>query len=218
MEVTGWPWLLLVAAWLAFLIPLLWHRVRAQDDLWPAWTLVLVGETEARYDYLREVFEGNAELVEAFLGEIPTPGAVERTRESTTWGLIALDGFVVTARERLAEWQDLARVIEAEIPGPLPRLRSGDYRLQGVRRLVRAAALRALLAPPGARCLSRRLFVLERAFAIVGRGGSELAARMALEAWSVVRSRSVILAHDFKALSQEALASARALLAALERS
>ncbi len=217
MEVTRWVWLLLIGGWLAFLLPLLWQRLHARRDGWDSWTFVLGGEMEGRYDYLREVFEGNASLVEALLGESPAPGGVERTRESTSWGLTALDGFVSTARERLEEWQGLARVVEAEIPGPLPRLQSGDFHIPEVRRIVRMAALSTVLDPLRGHRFERRLALLARGFGLVGRGGVDLAARLAGGAWATVRSRSVMLAHDFGALSRETLASARALLAALDR-
>lgn len=211
-------WLVLAVAWLAFLLPLVWQRIRARDDGWRPWEIVLSGEMEGRYDYLREVFEGNAELVDALLGDAPAPGGVERTRESTGWGLTALDGFVTTARERLAEWQDLARVIEAEVPAaPLP-LRGQQFRLPALRWLVALATLRAAVLGFGRSTLGLHLSLLERGFGVVGNAGAALHARLASEVWARVRSRSVCLAHDFAGLSREALALARALLAALEPS
>lgn len=211
-------WLFFAAAWLAFLLPLVWQRIRARDEGWRPWDIVLSGEMEGRYDYLREVFEGNAELVDALLGDAPAPGGVERTRESTDWGLTALDGFVATARERLVEWQELARVVAAEVPSTPSPLRGQRFRLPALRRLMGLAALRPAVLGFGRSTLGQRLSLLEHGFRLVGNAGAALSARLMSEAWARVRSHSVCLAHDFAVLSREALTSARALLAALEPS
>lgn len=211
----SWLWVLLGAAWLAALLPQLWQRWRRRSNPWPAWQSVLGGEMEQRYAYLHEVFAGNAAVVDAFLAERNESAAdPRRPPEALEWGLEALVSFAATARERLSEWRLLAAVVHSEAAAHATLALAVDFRRPELRRLARVEALRLRLSRDGR--LAARLHMLERGFGLVGQAGTSLAARHAQEPSAASWDSAAALAHDFRALGQETLSSARVLLAALE--
>lgn len=217
MELSLGHWLPLLGGWLLFMLPLLWRRFREGSTDWQAWTVVLSGEMEARYDYLREIFEGNAELVDSLLADGRAPRGLARTPASVSWGLTAVDAFAGTAVERLQEWQQIARVVEAEVPESLPGLRTTTYRLAGVQRAVWRRAVQRPIARLFGAAFGMRLTALALGFAVVRRSGASLHKTLTVALWADALRRAHVIAHDFRALSVDTLVSARALLAAIER-
>ncbi len=204
-------WGALAALWLGFVLPTVWRRLHAPQDSWAPWRIVLGEEMEEHYGYIENVFMGNAELIESMLGEV---GPGEPTRESLGWGLDALSEFAATACERLADWRRLSHVVAAEVPG-LPAVpRASSFRLKDLRRLSFVQGLRAWVT---GRPFELRLTTLGRGFDIVRRAGLALREGLTTRAWPALRVRARELAVDFGTLSRESLASARALLEALER-
>ena len=204
-------WLALAVLWLGFVLPSVWRRLHAPRSRWSPWRIVLGEEMEEHYGYLENVFAGNAELIELMLGEA---GPEEPTRESLGWGLDALTAFSDTAEERLQDWRRLARVVAAEVPGSPAPLRARDFRSPELRRLGLGQALRAWAT---SRPFELRLTTLERGFGVVRRAGLALREGLTMRAWEALRTRARDLAADFGTLSRESLASARALLKAIEK-
>lgn len=217
MELSFWVWCCLLGGWFAFMVPLMRERLRETTTDWQPWHVVLGGEMQARYEYLREIFEGNAELVDALLGAGPAPAGVERNHQSLSWGLTAVDEFSGTARERLSEWRVLARVLDAELPGPLPRVYPMVFALPRLRCLAWRHALCAPLGRFIGGIFESRLAFLEKGFGVVCHAGAAVPKVTANPGWAMVRQRANALASDFGLLSSDTLAAVRVLLALFEQ-
>lgn len=213
-------WLVLAALWVLFLIPVLALRRRVDRHAWPAWTTTLHGEVAAHFAYLREVFEGNAELVREMVvvaerhherGAMVTA----RTRLRDLFGMVAL--FVARARERLDEWLVVCRAALALYP--VPPLSGGALRLRALRGLAFMHQAVHVVAVTSGERFRLRLRMLDWGFHLLEHIARRSAGRLAHRPWPEVArtdwNRAHGVAHDFDILSHDALNSARTLLAAI---
>ncbi len=115
-------WLVLAAAWVIFIIPVLMLRRRVDRHAWPAWTTTLHGDVGAHFAYLRDLFEGNAELARdmAMLAKRHRARGAEAARARLTGALDLLETLSQSVRGRLDEWLVVCRAALALYP--LPRL------------------------------------------------------------------------------------------------
>lgn len=208
-------WLVLAAAWVIFIIPVLMLRRRVDRHAWPAWTTMLQGDVGAHFAYLRDLFEGNAELARdmAMLAKRHRARGAEAARARLTGALDLLETLSRSMRGRLDEWLVVCRAALALYP--LPPLADAAYRLRALRTLARLHAVAHLAPVTSGERFRLRLRVLDWGFRLVGTSARRAKSRLPTDgavpptAWRQASS----LAHDFGALSSEALTTARGLLA-----
>lgn len=214
-------WMALAAAWILFLVPVLALRRRVDRYAWPAWQLTLRGEVADHFAYLREVLDGNAELVADMLAVAERHHArgattTARTRLGQLFRMV--DSFVERARVRLDEWLVVCRAALALYP--LPPLPRGAFELRALRGLGAVERAAHIVAVTSGERFRLRLRVLDWGFRLLAWTARRRVRRLGRRpAHAVARGdwrRAHAVTHDFEALSYETLGAARGLLAAVE--
>lgn len=211
-------WLALAAVWLLFLVPILRLRRHVDRHAWPAWTAALNGELEEHFSYLRELFEGNAEMVRdmAALAELHRGRGDARTARQRLVDLFSLvETCASRARERLAEWLVICRAALALYP--TPPLPPSAFSLRSLRRLAWLHRLVHATVVTSAERFRLRLRALDHGFRLLvrfaRRAGARTARRPATDLAAADCRDARDIAHDFGELSRETLDTGGRLLA-----
>lgn len=214
-------WLLLAAAWIASLVPVLHLRRHIDRHAWPAWTAALRGELASHFAYLEELLEGNDEVLRNLAASAEAHakrGAQAAAKRRLTGVFELVEDCARAIGERLDEWLVVCRAALALYP--VESLPTSAFRLPSLRGLAMVhAAAHAVPVTSGERFRLRVRALgwgFRRLWRIAQRAGGRLRRRRGDTASTNDWRASRALVHDFGALSAEALQSARALLRAAE--
>ena len=215
-------WLSLGIVWLVGFIASVALRRRVDRSHWIAWDATLTAEAEGYAAYMDDVLRSHAgsavDLVA--LAETRAAQAGDSEARPVLTGLFeVVPRFTQSGRATLREWSVASRVREAYGPVPLAALPMCDLRSSTLRALATGHALADHVALTAGERFRLRLLVLRWAYAAVGlaarRGAREVTASprpsIPVGAWR----RARLVTHDLSALADEAVHSARPILALL---
>ena len=207
-------WLVLTMVWLLFTIPVLLLRRHVDRHAWPAWTAALKGDVAQHFTYLRELFEGDAEMVRR-LAEVAERHRQRNTgpaRERLRAVFALVEDLSARVLQRLDEWLIVCRAALALYPLAPPPV--GAFHLRSLRWLAGAHALAHWVPVTSGERFRLRLRMLDLGFRRLRAVASKSRTRLASA--NAVRPREwrtgFEVAQDFGTLSTEALTSAEGLL------
>jgi hypothetical protein len=170
----------------------------------------------AHFAYLHDLFEGNAEMIQDLVVAArrhDARGAHAMARERLETLFLLIDDLCSRANERLDEWLVVCRAALALYP--LPALPRAQFRLRSMRGLAIFHSATHLVPVTSAERFRLRLRVLGLGFRQlrrVARREVHAVKGQARQAAGRLWRRAEHVAHDFNALSSEALATAEGLL------